>query len=52
MREIYNGGLFACGISANPLLNYKSGIITNNPGEGVDHVISVMGWGQQLISLP
>ena len=52
ISEIYNRGLIACGISANPLFNYESGIITNNPGDGVDHVISVIGWGQQPISLP
>jgi hypothetical protein len=52
MSEIYNRGLIACGIFANPLLNYKSGVITNNPGDGVDQVISVIGWGQQPISLP
>jgi cathepsin X len=45
MKEIYARGPIACGIDANPLLNYESGIITNNKGESVDHIISVVGWG-------
>jgi len=44
MKEIFNRGPISCGIDANPLLNYESGIITEK-GEGVDHVISVVGWG-------
>merc|ERR1719188_1333489 len=44
MKEIYNRGPISCGIDANPLLNYESGVITTR-GEEVDHVISVVGWG-------
>jgi len=44
MKEIYQRGPIACGIDANPLLNYESGIVKAK-GEGVDHVISVVGWG-------
>jgi cathepsin X len=44
MKEIYARGPIACGIDANPLLNFNSGIIKEK-GEGVDHVISVTGWG-------
>eukprot|EP00928_Gymnodinium_smaydae_P001669 TRINITY_DN105_c1_g1_i6.p1 TRINITY_DN105_c1_g1~~TRINITY_DN105_c1_g1_i6.p1 ORF type:complete len:400 (-),score=106.27 TRINITY_DN105_c1_g1_i6:343-1542(-) len=44
MKEIYHRGPISCGIDANPLLNYESGIITKE-GEGIDHVISVVGWG-------
>merc|ERR1712228_298420 len=43
-KEILARGPIACGIDAGPLLNWESGII-KNPGEGVDHVISVVGWG-------
>jgi cathepsin X len=43
--EIYARGPIACGIDAQPLLHYTGGIVTNNPGEQVDHVISVVGWG-------
>jgi len=44
MKEIYNRGPIACGVDANPLLNYESGIVTEK-GSGVDHVVSVVGWG-------
>jgi cathepsin X len=44
MKEIFARGPIACGIDANPLLNYESGIIKKSGG-GIDHVISVVGWG-------
>jgi len=44
MKEIFARGPLSCGIDANPLLNYESGIISD-AGEGIDHVISVVGWG-------
>merc|ERR1712203_234980 len=44
MKEIYNRGPISCGIDAMALLNYESGIIKTK-GDGVDHVISVVGWG-------
>mmetsp|Transcript_133487 Transcript_133487/g.285432 ORF Transcript_133487/g.285432 Transcript_133487/m.285432 type:complete len:664 (+) Transcript_133487:74-2065(+) len=44
MKEIHQRGPIACGIDANPLLNYESGIIKEE-GESVDHVVSVTGWG-------
>merc|ERR1711862_950111 len=44
MKEIYNRGPIACGIDAMPLLNFESGIASKQGG-GVDHVISVVGWG-------
>lgn len=43
-KEIFNRGPIACGIAADPLLNYESGIVVNSD-RGVDHVISVVGWG-------
>merc|ERR1719321_2629649 len=43
-KEIMARGPVACGIDANPLLNYEKGII-NKQGGMVDHVISVVGWG-------
>merc|ERR1712070_1248856 len=39
-----HNGPIACGIDAQGLLNFDSGIITTE-GEGMDHVISVVGWG-------
>jgi len=44
MKEIFNRGPIACGIAADPLLNFDGGIVTKMDG-GVDHVISVVGWG-------
>eukprot|EP00439_Symbiodinium_sp_Y106_P058985 s2459_g8.t1 len=44
MKEIFHRGPISCGVDANPLLNYESGIIKTK-GEGVDHVVSVVGWG-------
>jgi len=43
-KEIFKNGPIACGIDAGPILNYTSGIATM-AGENVDHVISVVGWG-------
>ena len=44
MREILHRGPISCGIDANPLLNYESGIL-KTPGDETDHVVSVTGWG-------
>jgi len=44
MKEIYARGPIACGIDAQPLLNFESGIVSKKGGM-VDHVISVVGWG-------
>jgi cathepsin X len=45
MQEIYARGPIACGINAAPILDYHGGVanIPNQPG--IDHVISVTGWG-------
>merc|ERR1719453_1305066 len=43
-KEIAKNGPIACGIDAGPILNYTSGISTL-AGDGVDHVVSVVGWG-------
>jgi len=43
--EIMNRGPISCGIDANPLLNYESGIIKDH-SYSTDHVISVVGWGK------
>lgn len=54
MKEIYHRGPIACGVNADPLDNYTSGILTTPGGtctwDGVDepcvnHIISVSGWG-------
>jgi len=43
-KEIFNRGPISCGVDAVPLLKYTGGIITDL-GSGVDHVISIVGWG-------
>jgi len=42
--EIAARGPISCGIDAQPILEYTSGIATDM-GEMVDHVVSVVGWG-------
>jgi len=44
-QEIFARGPISCGIDAQQILGYTSGVITN-PGGGIDHVISVVGWGK------
>lgn len=43
-KEIFKRGPIACGVAADPLLNYEGGIVVNSD-TGVDHVVSVVGWG-------
>jgi len=43
-KEIYQRGPIACGIDAAPILDYKGGIVSD-AGMSIDHVISVVGWG-------
>lgn len=42
--EIYANGPISCGIDASQILQYQTGI-ANAVGTGIDHVISVVGWG-------
>ncbi len=44
MKEIYSRGPIACGIDAMQLLNFEKGVIKSK-GDGIDHVVSVVGWG-------
>lgn len=44
MKEIAARGPIACGIDAAPIEEYTGGIATDK-GSGVDHVVSVVGWG-------
>jgi len=46
MAEIYARGPIACGIDAAPILDYTGGI-SSDRGDYVDHVISVVGWGNE-----
>merc|ERR1711959_65916 len=45
-KEIMARGPISCGIDASPILKYTGGIVSD-PGEMVDHVISVVGWGSE-----
>ena len=45
-KEILANGPIACGIDASPILEYTTGIATD-AGSGIDHVISVVGWGEE-----
>lgn len=45
MKEIYNRGPIACTINAGPIEDYTGGI-AHGLGLTTDHVISVVGWGQ------
>lgn len=45
-REIYEHGPIACGVNANPILDYAGGIVNmSNEDQEVDHIVSVVGWG-------
>ena len=50
-KEIYARGPISCGIDAAPILKYKGGV-AKMPGSGVDHVISVVGWGEDTTDGP
>merc|ERR1712054_709319 len=45
-KEIHENGPISCGIDAAPILEYTGGIATD-AGDGVDHVVSVTGWGTE-----
>lgn len=42
--EIYARGPISCGIDASPILDYTGGVVKKK-GLSQDHVISVVGWG-------
>ena len=50
--EIYANGPVACGVDKTPLLNYTDGIVSDVRGVQMDHVISVVGWGHDIVSGP
>jgi len=43
-KEIYTRGPIACTVDAEPLHNYTGGV-TSAAGQGVNHVVSIVGWG-------
>jgi cathepsin X len=42
--EIFARGPITCGIDATPILQYDGHSVISEPGSGVDHVVSVVGW--------
>ena len=46
MAEVYARGPIACGIYAQPLVDYKGGV-ASGPAEPIDHIISIVGWGEE-----
>lgn len=44
MKEILHRGQISMGSDAELILNYTGGIVTSH-GNGIDHVIEVVGWG-------
>jgi len=45
-KEIYARGPISCGIDAAPILKYTGGV-SSARGGGVDHVVSIVGWGKE-----
>jgi len=44
--EIHKNGPIACGVNAVYILNYPGGVLdVPNASKGVDHIISIVGWG-------
>ncbi|CAJ1349984.1 unnamed protein product [Effrenium voratum] len=48
-REIFHRGPIVCGVDANFLVNYTSGIVTD-AGNEIDHDIAVYGWGYDPVA--
>jgi len=45
-KEIWTRGPIACGVSADPILDYEGGILdVPHADKEVDHIISIAGWG-------
>jgi cathepsin X len=47
MMEIYCHGPVAAGINANPIVEYTSGIVTDDSTGDIDHIVSIVGWGEE-----
>jgi cathepsin X len=47
MSEIYTRGPVAATINAEPIVEYKGGIITDEDGsKQTNHIVSIVGWGK------
>jgi len=49
-KEIFARGPISCGIDATPILQYDGKSIISEPGGGIDHVVSVVGWNHDTAS--
>jgi cathepsin X len=45
MAEVYARGPVAAGVDADPLHDYKGGIVTVTPAYEINHIVSIVGWG-------
>jgi cathepsin X len=50
MAEIYARGPVAAGIDATVLETYTGGIITATQPANIDHIISLVGWGTEVVN--
>lgn len=49
--EIFHRGPIACGVNAEPILNYRGGILdTPDESREVSHIVSIVGWGFDTIN--
>jgi cathepsin X len=48
--EIFARGPITCGIDASPILIYDGHSVISEPGSGIDHVVSVVGWNHDATS--
>lgn len=45
--EVFARGPVSCGVNAAAILDYKGGVVDMpNEDKGIDHIVSVTGWGQ------
>jgi len=50
MAEIYARGPVAAGIDATVLEQYTGGIITETQPANIDHIVSLVGWGEEVVN--
>ena len=50
-KEIMARGPIACGVAADPLVDYTGGIFSDDSAtRSIDHIVSVTGWGYDPVS--